>query len=269
MAESIPGRRPVDPYFDADPVSLGIDVSYAQGVIDWKQVAAARFPNLRDNRIRFAFIRLGDGEGIDRYFDANWRGAGEAGLRRGAYRYFRAREGGARMAAVDTDLIAKAGGFSLGDLRPACDIEERSQNDEAGTPNAISNEVLLAEARAYLKGMESGTKRRGLVYSGAFIHGLAIRMRRAPTELTGWPIWSPAYTAHAMIPHGWDKLAFWQFTSRASVPGIRVDCDLNYFRGGAIALGAWAYASSIFTVPVALATVALVGTGTVLYLTRS
>ena len=58
----------------------GIDVSYHQGKIDWKAV--------RQAGIDFAILRAGYGSSAaqkDKCFDANARGALEAGLHIGAY----------------------------------------------------------------------------------------------------------------------------------------------------------------------------------------
>ena len=57
----------------------GIDVSLYQGEIDWKAV--------RDDDIRFAFVRVGTSRTIDRWFDYNLREADANGLRVGVYWY--------------------------------------------------------------------------------------------------------------------------------------------------------------------------------------
>ena len=60
--------------------TMGIDVSYYQGTIDWTRVAAAG--------VKFAFIRLSDGTGSkDSKFATNWPKAKAAGSIRGAYQY--------------------------------------------------------------------------------------------------------------------------------------------------------------------------------------
>lgn len=241
---SLSGRRETDPYFTTGgAVSLGIDVSHYQGAIDWSTVAQTTVPGHRDDRVRFAFVRIGDGISIDRSFERNFRGAGDAGIPRGTYRYFRAREGGVRVAQLDAAAIERAGGFGLGDLRPAVDLEVNAANDASGQQGAIEAPRVLAEARAYLEEIERLTGRKGLVYSGAYVHGLALALRRAPDELTGWPIWSPAYTPDARVPHGWDRLTFWQFTSNGRVRGIPNEVDLNYFRGSPLELDLWRAAS--------------------------
>ena len=73
----VPSWRP--PLRDRE--TYGIDVSSHQGEIDWSTVAS-------DN-IRFAYIKATEGgDFVDRSFNANWRGAGKAGLNRAPYHFF-------------------------------------------------------------------------------------------------------------------------------------------------------------------------------------
>lgn len=59
----------------------GIDVSHHQGQIDWRRV--------RQDGISFTYVKATEGgDWTDPRFEMNWRGAGEAGLRRGAYHFF-------------------------------------------------------------------------------------------------------------------------------------------------------------------------------------
>ena len=61
----------------------GIDVSYAQGKIDWKKV--------KDAGIQFALIRCGFGNDLksqdDKQFEANVKGCEENGIPWGLYLY--------------------------------------------------------------------------------------------------------------------------------------------------------------------------------------
>ena len=65
---------PLEPYVE------GIDVSWYQKKIDWKQVATSKV---------FAFIKATEGTNLeDKSFASNWSGAQNAGLLRGAYHFF-------------------------------------------------------------------------------------------------------------------------------------------------------------------------------------
>jgi GH25 family lysozyme M1 (1,4-beta-N-acetylmuramidase) len=63
-----------------EPFVEGIDVSWYQKKIDWKQMANSKV---------FAFIKATEGTSLeDKLFASNWSGARNAGLLRGAYHFF-------------------------------------------------------------------------------------------------------------------------------------------------------------------------------------
>src|ERR1700679_3322509 len=81
------GVSPVDPLgFDPDlpkprdyPIQ-GIDVSKYQGNIDWNAVA--------NSGVKFAWIKATEGgDRADERFEANWAGAKQVGIARGAYHF--------------------------------------------------------------------------------------------------------------------------------------------------------------------------------------
>src|SRR4051812_27558928 len=60
----------------------GVDVSHHQGHIAW-----AKLPR---QGVDFAYIKATEGaDHVDRRFSTNWRSAHRAGIRRGAYHFFR------------------------------------------------------------------------------------------------------------------------------------------------------------------------------------
>ncbi|WP_374949847.1 glycoside hydrolase family 25 protein, partial [Mucilaginibacter sp.] len=74
----------------------GIDVSYAQGKINWHKVAAMNEDSIR---ISFAFIKATEGLlTVDPYFKRNWREAPKAGIVCGAYHFLRPAKSGAWQA---------------------------------------------------------------------------------------------------------------------------------------------------------------------------
>ena len=91
---------------------FGIDVSSHQGSIQWQRVAG--------DEIRFAYIKATEGSDFtDRRFVENWRGAGAAGLRRGAYHYFTLCTPGADQAANFLRIAPP----DAGALPPAVNLE--------------------------------------------------------------------------------------------------------------------------------------------------
>ncbi len=92
-AAAIPAAAVTAPRFsDADPhpwtgrapqnyAVHGIDLSRFQTDVDW--------PTARANGVNFAFIKATEGsDRLDAMFHNHWRGAGQAGVARGAYHFF-------------------------------------------------------------------------------------------------------------------------------------------------------------------------------------
>lgn len=85
----------------------GIDVSHWQGTIDWNAAAA--------DGVEFVFIKATEGgDYTDPAFAANWSGSSRAGIRRGAYHFYR----------PQTDAAAQAQQF-LRVVRPQAGICRR------------------------------------------------------------------------------------------------------------------------------------------------
>jgi lysozyme len=76
----------------------GLDVSNHQGAIDWERVAG--------DDIDFVYIKATEGgDFVDSRFEDNWRGAGAAGLDRGAYHFFTLCRTGADQARNFLDVV--------------------------------------------------------------------------------------------------------------------------------------------------------------------
>ena len=81
----------------------GVDVSLHQGAIDWRALAA--------DDIAFAYIKATEGaDHVDPRFEANWEGAGETELYRGAYHFFTLCRPGAQQAANFIAVVPRAAG---------------------------------------------------------------------------------------------------------------------------------------------------------------
>lgn len=196
-----------------DPIRLrqgehrGVDVSAHQSSIDWPTVAAAG--------IDFAYLKATEGgDWVDDHFQENWKGAGAAGIRRGAYHFFTLRRPGADQAAN----FLKVAPPDPTSLPPALDLEFGG-NASARPPR----EVILRELGMFIQRVEAAHKRPLILYllpefensygvAGAFPRRLWLRslMARPPDELE-WTIW--------------------QYTPLGRIPGIQGDVDLNVFKG--------------------------------------
>lgn len=190
----------------------GIDISHHNGVIDFSAVKA--------DSIDFVFIKATDGVGdLDANFVKNCRSAKAAGLKVGAYHFFRTHRGGRQQAEALLDAIS---GLEL-DLPLAIDIEE----DSHSRGNA---EDVVPRIRTMLHELnEAGY--RTILYANydqfkAYIDGNF-------SEVDLWLATSrePSYE--------FDPRTLWQFSHHGKVSGVSGDVDMNAFIGSSDDFAAW------------------------------
>ena len=178
----------------------GIDVSTWQGDIDWPTVAENNY---------FAIIRAGYGNGNeDNYFEQNYSGAKDAGVRVGAYWY---------AYATSTDdaaneaygCVSVLGGRSF-EWPIYYDIEEQDIFD-AGVASDIARTFCgILEDSGYYCGVYSS--------KSALENYFDDDVRSSYTIwLAQWDVPSPTYEGSYDI---------WQYTV-GSTPGVSGDCDLD------------------------------------------
>ncbi|MBS1122044.1 MAG: Lyzozyme (1,4-beta-N-acetylmuramidase) [Deltaproteobacteria bacterium] len=190
------------------PTVPGIDVSYYQDTIDWKQVRRAG--------VRFAFIRVSDGTTVpDSLFAQNWGAARRAGVLRGAYQYFRPDQS----ATAQADLVIAAVKRDRGELPPVIDVETDGGRSPAQLAQRV--EIWVTRVRSAL-GVEP------IIYTGPEFW----RDKAGGADLTTQPLWVAHYTARCpTTPAPWTAWTFWQYSDRGTVPGITRPVDLDVFAG--------------------------------------
>jgi lysozyme len=200
--------KPVPPECKLGPTTSGIDVSYYQGDITWSRVHRAG--------VKFAFIRVSDGSTIlDSKFAANWSGARQARVLRGAYQFFRPEEDPIVQANV---LVAELRKRGAGELPPVIDIEVTG-----GLPLA----TVVANARLWIEHVRSQLGVEPIVYTnyGMFRWG-------GGEPLARQLLWLAHYTQQCpSVPPPWSKWTFWQYTENGRVDGIDGAVDLDVFDG--------------------------------------
>lgn len=189
----------------------GIDVSYAQGEIDWSKV--------KDN-VDFAIIRAGFGDGDpsfgkDKYLDKNACACEKYGIPFGFYHY--------SYATSPSEAEIEAKGFLkeiLGyiPLYPIyMDFEERAQ-----TELPASEQMDIIEA--FLSTLEKAGYYAGL-YS--FYSAIDYLAKNEGTRLSKYDIWCALWGKKdkLLFPHG-----MWQYSCNSEIPGIKTftDCNICY-----------------------------------------
>lgn len=196
----------------------GIDVSYAQGKIDWQQVKAMDENGLH---ISFAFIKATEGEDFtDSYFQRNWREAAKTGLICGAYHYFRP----AKSGKVQALMFMKTVRLERNDLPLVVDIEQL---------DGVSPERMRSALNDFFITIRHKTRIKPIVYSGLSFYR---------DYLKGYYDEYPLWIAHYDKPEdNIDKAAnwqFWQHSSQATVNGIHHAVDFDTFKGDSVAFKA-------------------------------
>lgn len=207
-------------FFDSNGVrasSLGIDVSYFNGNIDWNLIKA--------QGIDFAIIRVG-GRGWttgqlydDVKFSQYIYGAKAAGLSVGVYFYSTAVS---ELEAVEeaSVVLDRLEGIAL-DFPVYIDMEFSGEYP-LGRSDAIYSGTRTAIANAFCRTIESGGYRAG-VYSGESYLQTAIWPLQLQTEY----IWLASYTRNLTYPNYPYSYGMWQFTDSGRVKGINGYVDMS------------------------------------------
>lgn len=185
----------------------GVDVSHHQGAIDWNRVRA--------DGVDFAYIKATEGADMrDARFTENWRGSGQAGVKRGAYHFFTlcrlARDQAENFIALvprDADALPYALDLEFGgncSARPA-------------------RGVILAEITTFIEMVEAHSEKPMVIYmtkefedqykvSEAIDRSLWLRSIFFP----------PDYASHPWV--------MWQASNSRAVDGISGPVDWNVVR---------------------------------------
>lgn len=186
----------------------GIDVSKYQGVIDWQAVKAAG--------IEFAMLRCGTGYGggtKDPKFEANYKGAKDAGLHVGAYFYTYAKNADEAKAEAKK-VIGWLKGKTL-DFPVAYDVEDE-------TLKSLGKKVISGNIRAFCEAIE-GAGYYVSVYSGKWwlenLVDAQVKKR--------YDVWLAHWTNETDYS---GEYGMWQCSDSGTVEGItgHVDIDVAY-----------------------------------------
>lgn len=189
----------------------GIDVSYANGKIDWSKV-----------KTDFVMMRCNVGvQYPDNQFTRNAILAAEYGIQAGYYHWCTLNN-----KAVVTDAKSEAEEF-IYQLKwvptpfiCALDIEEKNKLKIPPSDIELYIETFMTEMKK--------AKRKTLLYS--FPSWLNENLNKNH-KLGKYPLWiSHIDTAKPMIPNGWTDWTLWQHSWKGKVDGIKGDVDLNYMK---------------------------------------
>lgn len=192
----------------------GIDVSYAQGKIDWPQVASMEEDSVR---IRFAFIKATEGLlTVDPYFKRNWREAAKAGITCGAYHFFRPKKDGLWQARFFLQNVK----LENGDLPAVVDIE---------VLDGVPPDKMRRELSAFVKKVEAVTGVKPIIYTG-----ISFYRDYLAGHFDGYPLWIAHYYQEELQLGPGTNWWFWQHSDIATINGINHKVDFDAFKGDSL-----------------------------------
>jgi lysozyme len=175
----------------------GVDVSGEQAEINWLQAKGAG--------VDFAYIRAVDGTTRDSQFDANWEGAHEAGVRRGALHAFSLCRLGREQAEVFVTTVPRSD-----DALPVA-IELRFRRECTAHP---PRDAVLAEIRNLMQAIETHTGKPVLLLITRSFDADYHVSEAIPRNL--WGVQS--FVAPSYFPRPW---SIWQASTFRRVAGFR------------------------------------------------
>lgn len=193
------------PYVDPARYPVrGIDVSAHNGMMNLKAARA--------DGIDFIFIKASEGSSFrDENFRLNYAKAREAGMKIGAYHFFRFDVAGVPQAM---NLLGAIGDRPL-DIGIAVDVEQH------GNPDGIAPDVVADRLTAMLEYLNLKGHRVILYTNRDGYYDLLEK------DFRGQPLWICSFS-NPPIATDW---LFWQFNHRGRVKGIAGDVDINTFNG--------------------------------------
>lgn len=197
--------RTSPPYVDRERYPVGgIDISAHNGDIDFRKAAS--------DGAEFVWMKATEGADFrDRKFSANHSDAGKAGLKRGAYHFFRFDKDGVEQAI---NLLEAVGDRRL-EMGVAIDIES------SGNPEGIDEAII----RERISAMVDYLNLRGL--APTLYCNRNDYYQYMADSFPGNSLWICSFSEDP-ISAPWN---FWQYNHKGTVKGIKGKVDLNVFGG--------------------------------------
>lgn len=184
----------------------GIDVSHYQSYIDW--------PTISEQNISFTFIKATEGrEMYDTLYCHNWNEASLAGLKRGAYHFFRPTIPANRQAENFISWVE----LQTGDLPPVLDVE---------VLDGVSQKQLLEGINTWLAIAEIHYGLKPILYTN-----LKFYNKLLAGQFDEYPVWIARYNDRQPTLACGRDWQFWQYGNRGRLDGIQGHVDFNVFNG--------------------------------------
>ena len=205
-----------EPHVDVErerfPV-IGVDLSAHNGDIDFEKVAS--------DGVSFVFLKATEGVDFrDPKFSENYINARQAGIKVGAYHFFRFDRDGYEQGQ---NFLSVVDSLNF-DLPLAIDIEEWTNPDD------LSTDHIIESLRGMIIALE-GSRHKVIIYTNKRGHQRFIR-----GHLDEMPVWLCSFTNPPIPTDDW---LLWQHSHQSHVEGIDGYVDLNTFNGDSLMWEQW------------------------------
>lgn len=223
---------------DSDPVRFngrqptnypvrGMDAARFQTSVDWARARAVG--------IEFAFLKATEGGDLkDIKFDDHWRGAGRAGIKRGAYHFYYFCTAPEVQARFFIDNVPR----TRGTLPPVLDMEWNPFSPSC--QRRPDGATVRAEMQVWMDLVEAHYGQKPIIYTTPRFfaeNGLS-----AFRDVDFWLRTTAKTPAEAYPGQPW---RFWQYTATGTLPNTPGDVDINAFNGTRASWNAWVKQRSI------------------------
>ena len=191
----------------------GIDVSYHQGVIDWKKV--------KESGIGYAIIRAGYGRtDVDKQFHNNVNGCIENDIPFGVYWFIYGVNEAESIANADLCHKTIAPYKGKIKLKVAADLEYDTDNNAKKRGVTLTKDMRTKMVIAFCERMKN------YGYDVA-VYANPDYLNNKFNNLSQYPLWLAYYTSNENNTKKYNHF-MWQYSSEGSVPGISGNVDMNY-----------------------------------------
>ncbi len=212
---AFPGREPAH-----YPVH-GIDAARFQKSIDWNTA--------RRNGVNFAFIKATEGgDLLDVEFKNHWRGAGQAGVARGAYHFYyfcTSPEDQARW------FIRNVPRGKM--LPPVLDMEWNPFSPTCAHVRPPAAEVR-DQMHRWLRIVTAHYGQKPIIYTTPRFY-----RENQLGRITGYEFWLRSTSKQPSKAFPGQRWRFWQYSATGLIPGIAGEVDLNVFSGSRAEWAEW------------------------------
>jgi lysozyme len=222
---------------------FGIDISSYDTASNWNAV--------RNQGVRFVFVKASENTFADTRFVPNWQGAKGASMYRGAFHFFHSETNN---AAQQANTFIQTVGTDKGELPPILDVEPVLDSNKKDI--SPTGSVLLNQMKIWLDAVEAAFGRKPMIYTNKSYtdsHGANA------SWLINYPLWVAEYPympgttslysdptnvpSPGVIPHeptGFQPWSFWQYSSAGVLSAFSSHIDMDYFNGSLDALAQFA-----------------------------